>query len=67
MYRFYAEVTGAAIREIDYPVPNFEFPLDALLDAITPQPALKRQQDAAIVLLSYFFETCDIYEDPNLL
>jgi len=36
MYRFYAEVTGAKIHEIDYPAPNFEFPLEALLDAITP-------------------------------
>ena len=36
MYRFYAEVSGAAIREIDYPAPDFAFPLEALLDAITP-------------------------------
>jgi hypothetical protein len=36
----------------------------ALLEAILPQPATKRSQDAAMVLLSYFFESCDIYEDP---
>ncbi len=36
MYRFYAEVAGARIREIDYAPPGMEFPLDALLDAITP-------------------------------
>jgi histidinol-phosphate aminotransferase len=36
MYRFYCEVAGAAIREIPYPPPGLEFPLDALLDAITP-------------------------------
>jgi histidinol-phosphate aminotransferase len=35
MYRFYAEVAGARIREIEYPQPDFEFPLDALLEAIT--------------------------------
>ena len=37
MYRFYAEVAGACIREIEYPRPEMEFPLDALLRAITPQ------------------------------
>jgi histidinol-phosphate aminotransferase len=36
MYRFYSEVAGAAIREIEYPQPGMEFPLDALLEAITP-------------------------------
>jgi len=36
MYRFYAEVMGAAIREIAYPQPDMEFPLDAVLHAITP-------------------------------
>ncbi len=39
MYRFYAEVAGANVREIDYRRPNFDFPLDELLDAITPAPA----------------------------
>ena len=37
MYRFYAEVAGATIREIDYPAPNFDFPLAQFLDAITPR------------------------------
>jgi histidinol-phosphate aminotransferase len=37
MYRFYSEVAGAAIREIAYPYPGMEFPLEALLSAITPQ------------------------------
>ncbi len=36
MYRFYAEVAGAAIREIDYDGPAMDFPLAALLAAITP-------------------------------
>jgi histidinol-phosphate aminotransferase len=36
MYRFYAEVAGASIREIAYPPPGMEFPLQAVLDAITP-------------------------------
>lgn len=37
MYRFYAEVAGAKLREIDYPWPGLEFPLQAVLDAITPE------------------------------
>jgi histidinol-phosphate aminotransferase len=37
MYRFYSEVAGAKIREVDYPYPGMEFPLEALLDAITPE------------------------------
>jgi histidinol-phosphate aminotransferase len=37
MYRFYAEVAGANIREIDYPQPGMEFPFQQLLDAITPE------------------------------
>jgi histidinol-phosphate aminotransferase len=36
MYRFYAEVAGATIREIPYEGPHMDFPLDAMLDAITP-------------------------------
>jgi histidinol-phosphate aminotransferase len=36
MYRFYCEVAGARIREIEYPRPGLEFPLQAVLDAITP-------------------------------
>src|SRR5438105_437333 len=36
MYRFYAEVAGAAVREIAYPQPEMEFPLRQVLDAITP-------------------------------
>lgn len=37
MYRFYAEVAGARIREIEYQAPDMEFPLQAVLDAITPE------------------------------
>ena len=37
MYRFYAQVAGAAIREIPYNPPALDFPLAELLDAITPQ------------------------------
>jgi len=37
MYRFYSEVAGASIREIDYPQPEMEFPLQQVLDAITPE------------------------------
>jgi histidinol-phosphate aminotransferase len=36
MYRFYAEVAGAKITEIPYPLPDLEFPLQEVLDAITP-------------------------------
>ena len=37
MYRFYAEVAGAKITEIAYSQPSMEFPLQEVLDAITPQ------------------------------
>jgi histidinol-phosphate aminotransferase len=37
MYRFYAEVAGASIREIDYRDGSLEFPLDELLAAIGPE------------------------------
>ena len=37
MYRFYAEVAGAKITEIAYPQPAMEFPLQEVLDAITPE------------------------------
>lgn len=37
MYRFYAEVAGAKICEVEYPPPNMEFPLQTVLDAITPE------------------------------
>jgi histidinol-phosphate aminotransferase len=36
MYRFYAEVAGSRIREIDYLPGNLEFPLEELLDTIRP-------------------------------
>ncbi|HEV1284644.1 MAG TPA: histidinol-phosphate transaminase [Bryobacteraceae bacterium] len=35
MYRFYAEVAGAAVREIPYEAETLAFPLDVLLAAIT--------------------------------
>ena len=37
MYRFYAEVAGAAIREIGYRSSDLSFPLEELLDAIRPR------------------------------
>jgi histidinol-phosphate aminotransferase len=37
MYRFYAEVAGARLKEVPYPYPGMEFPLQAVLDAITPE------------------------------
>jgi len=37
MYRFYAEVAGAKVREIDYQRPAMDFPLNEVLDAITPE------------------------------
>ncbi|MDQ1472771.1 MAG: histidinol-phosphate aminotransferase [Bryobacterales bacterium] len=37
MYRFYAEVAGAKVVEVDYIPPAVEFPLAALLAAITPR------------------------------
>lgn len=36
MYRFYAQVAGAAIREVDYRPGTLEFPLDELLATIGP-------------------------------
>lgn len=36
MYRFYSEVAGAAIRELDYRAEDLAFPLDELLEAISP-------------------------------
>ncbi len=37
MYRFYLEVAGARIKEVAYPYPAMEFPLQEILDAITPE------------------------------
>jgi histidinol-phosphate aminotransferase len=37
MYRFYSELAGAKVIEINYPAPHFEFPLQQLLAAITPR------------------------------
>jgi histidinol-phosphate aminotransferase len=37
MYRFYAQVAGAHIAEIAYQPPAMEFPLQHVLDAITPR------------------------------
>ena len=36
MYRFYAEVAGAKIREVAYRPPLMDFPLEELLRAVTP-------------------------------
>lgn len=37
MYRFYSEVAGAKVVEVEYQRPGYEFPLQELLDAITPE------------------------------
>lgn len=37
MYRFYAEVAGAPVSEIPYRAEKLAFPLEELLDAITPE------------------------------
>jgi histidinol-phosphate aminotransferase len=37
MYRFYAEVAGASIHEVDFQPPDFEIPLDRIIDAISPR------------------------------
>jgi histidinol-phosphate aminotransferase len=37
MYRFYAEVAGAAVREIEYRSEDLAFPLEELLGAIQPE------------------------------
>lgn len=37
MYRFYAQLAGARIHEVDYVPPRLDFPLEALLDGITPR------------------------------
>jgi histidinol-phosphate aminotransferase len=37
MYRFYSEVAGAKVMEVDYELPGMEFPLEAVLEAITPE------------------------------
>ncbi len=36
MYRFYAELAGATIREVPYRPPKLSFPLEELLEAIKP-------------------------------
>lgn len=36
MYRFYAELAAAQVKEIEFPA-DFSFPLDALLSAISPR------------------------------
>jgi histidinol-phosphate aminotransferase len=36
MYRFYAEVAGAAVHEVEYLPPQMDFPLAELLHAVTP-------------------------------
>src|SRR5262249_18751451 len=41
MYRFYAELAGAKVIELEYPQPQMAFPLEALLETITPRtPAI---------------------------
>ncbi len=36
MYRFYGELAGAVVREVEYRQPRLEFPMEELLSAITP-------------------------------
>lgn len=36
MYKFYAEVAGATVRELSYRLPDLSFPLEELIAAITP-------------------------------
>lgn len=36
MYRFYAELAGAVVREVEYRQPGLEFPVEELLSAIGP-------------------------------
>jgi len=36
MYRFYAELAGAVVREVEYRRPGLEFPVEELLAAVTP-------------------------------
>jgi histidinol-phosphate aminotransferase len=36
MYKFYAQVAGASIRELDYRAETLEFPLEELLETIEP-------------------------------
>ncbi|MEI9815265.1 MAG: histidinol-phosphate transaminase [Acidobacteriota bacterium] len=37
MYRFYAELAGAFVRELDYRPDDLSFPIDAFLDALRPE------------------------------
>ena len=37
MYRFYAEVAGAAVHEIDYKAPDYAFPIAELIDSVGPR------------------------------
>jgi histidinol-phosphate aminotransferase len=37
MYRFYAEVAGASVRELDYRKEDLAFPVDTFLDALRPE------------------------------
>ena len=37
MYRFYAELAGAKVREVSYRAEKFAFPLEELLEAIRPE------------------------------
>jgi histidinol-phosphate aminotransferase len=37
MYKFYSEVAGARVREVQYPMPGMEFPLQEVLDSITAE------------------------------
>ncbi|MBV8068573.1 MAG: histidinol-phosphate transaminase [Acidobacteriaceae bacterium] len=36
MYKFYAQLAGASLREIDYRAERLAFPLEELLDAVSP-------------------------------
>ena len=55
----------AEVRQLAAGKPSGDTIFFGLLDAVVPRPVGRRAQDAAMVLLAYFFESCDIYEDPE--
>ena len=58
---------AAKSSQVDADVAGDVAPADlvffSLLDRITPRNT-RSVQDAALVLLAYFFESCDVFEDP---
>ncbi len=59
-------INGKA-KDFDFPNKGFcenDILFFNVLDAITPKDS-KACQDAALVVIAYFFEACDIFEDPD--